>query len=302
VVGNAEMGAVSYTVSPVAGQTINIGSAVSLRVFGNGIAASNGASPYLGELRYLTLTPHGNTVSINSGGSVNTFVYGGAHYSVGLAAAATHNSATVNPGGSVTNDISGGHAFSRDASATATGNSVTINGGTIGRDIYGGYAASNSVAGTGTANGNIVIINGGTIGRNIYGGFAFAYNTSVSAIAKNNTVTIIVPPSLGINSVIAGGGGSGSSVDLQTGNKLNIHSTGISAGRVMNFEFINFFLPTGVTNGNTMITVNAAPTDLTGVNVNLDFDNPLLPPSLVVGAQITLIMVLPFAIVAGRKK
>ena len=192
--------------------------------------------------------------------------------------------------------ISGGAT----SSGNANKNDVTINNGTFisgegvmaGTKICGGYSKE------GSANYNTVTINGGTFKNSttlppsIYGGVGTVEasnntvtvntNTSMglvrilgaeadgtSGIANNNTVNILKP----LNAYELRGGDGATS----TGNTLNIAAKDVKSGGVLYFQNMNFTLPSGIANNDTMLTVRNS-TNLTGVtfgmknaeNVNLN--------------------------------
>ncbi|MCR5757107.1 MAG: autotransporter outer membrane beta-barrel domain-containing protein [Selenomonas sp.] len=127
-------------------------------------------------------------------------------------------------------------------------NKVTIDGGTFGDvSITGGMAKQTNSK----ANDNIVTIKSGTFSgtTDIYGGQGTTTN--------NNTVNIF--NTMTINNLV---GGSGTT---STGNTLNVGATGIQAATISGFQNINFFLPANVASGDTLLTVNGATSDLTGV-------------------------------------
>ena len=189
------------------------------------------------------------------------------------------NSVTVNNGGSVNMSITGGYADSNTGDVTATGNTVEINGGTVGADIYGGYASSNT--GDAAATGNTVEINGGTVVVETYGGYA--WSNAGNTAATDNTVSISGSPVLA-NTIIYGGS-TAATGDPFTGNRLEI-KTAVSVKEVRNFEFIDFYLPSGIADGGTMLALSLT-TILTDVKVDLKFNTSA--PNLAAGNVITLI-------------
>ena len=188
-----------------------------------------------------------------------------------------------------------GSLFPNDLS----GNIVTVNSGTIAGAVYGGISstgenvANNSVFinggtvdgyinggvtnGTGNATYNSVTINGGTIRDSVIGG------RSISGNAINNTVTISGTPIFSVGTWLQGGMSAG---DQFTGNRLEIKSTAHMVADVIKFEYIDFYLPSTIVDGDIMLTSITA-SDLTGVTVDLKFDTTA--PSLSVGDVITLI-------------
>jgi len=220
-----------------------------------------------------------NTVNL-SGGTVQT-IYGGI---------AGYGEAKVNyvtiTGGTVTGDVVGGQSWSYSAGValSAEGNTVKISGGTIGtsesQSIIGGEVKFYP----GTANNNTVEISGGTINSTIWGG------KSEKGNAEGNTVTISGSPtfaaSSGIHGAAAGGDAINNTVNIlannitigyliggepmgsgtSSGNTLNIAAKGVTTGAVYAFQNMNFYLPSDIANGDTMLTVNGGTaTDVKGV-------------------------------------
>lgn len=125
-------------------------------------------------------------------------------------------------------------------SGQVTGNQVVLQGGTAQADLYGGRAAS------GTASGNSVRISGGTVYGDIYGGYAQAGD------ATDNVVTI-TGGTLGSTSGLYGGtAGEGKK---STGNTLNFYLKDVRIGELADFQNLNFYVPTGTTAGETMLTI-----------------------------------------------
>ena len=227
---------------------------------------------------------------------------------------ATDNHVTINngtfraplTGSSITYStiiISGGATFS----GNATDNHVTINNGTFeiedsatisGITIYGGATSS------GKANKNTVTINGGTFkssitkicggsgteeasnntvtvsidGVIIYGGEAIDTYNNVEGTAANNTVNILKP--LNASDLYGGKGDETTS----TGNTLNIAAKDVTARGVHYFQNMNFTLPSGIANNDTMLTVNGGwATNLTGVTFGMkNAENATLNPGDVI--------------------
>lgn len=222
----------------------------------------------------------GNIVTIN-GGSVAA-VFGGQAQSDSDSAAASGNTVSIS-GGSVVSIFSGGNATG-SISASAAGNRVIISDGTVGGDVYGGRAAANT--GTGAATGNTVTISGGTVGGDVYGGCVYGHNI---VSATNNTVTISGAPAL--NGSLYGGaiiwGSSAGTVDVFTGNTLNVKTGGIAVGGdVKDFQFLNFYVPPAMGGGGVMLNV-AGEADVAGSTVNVGIEGG--SSQLKVGDRIVLI-------------
>ncbi len=177
-----------------------------------------------------------------------------------------HNSVIIGSGATIDQGSGwGGYSFT----GSAIGNSVTINGGTV--DGIGGYgknANDNHVivntgstvlkiiggyafdpGGPGSAMGNSVTINGGVVTYDVIGGVVDSFG---SGSATGNTVTISGSPSLA-SSILYGGEAPG---DERTGNTLNVQNSGMTVKGIQNFANYNFYLPTTMTAGQTMLTVN----------------------------------------------
>ena len=211
----------------------------------------------------------GNSLTIN-GGSFSEAVYGGYGED-----SASYNFVTINTG-RFDKDITGGHS----ASGAASNNTITISEGIFSGTVYGGTSDA------GAATGNSITISGGSIGGTIYGG--------VGSSATNNTVNILG------GTLVAGGGTAPSLLggvhssgigDVFTGNALNLHVSGQTAYNVKNFEYLNFYLPTTVADGDIVLKVTDT-ADLTNGSgkssvVNVGIDGGSSP--LAAGDTITLI-------------
>lgn len=213
-----------------------------------------------------TATATGNSVTISGGTISSSYILGGHTYSSSFGiTSATGNSVTISGGtigGTVGDMIIGGNAESGSLTAIAENNSVTISGGTVDSIIYGGNA--DSVSGVAVATDNNVTISGGTIKDNVYGGNADS--GSGIAIAVNNTVTIKGSPTF-VNTTLYGGradNGLGTSAD----NTLNLYSAGLSVNGLYDFQNLNFYLPTTLETGETMLYI-ANEADITDVAVNV---------------------------------
>ena len=210
---------------------------------------------------------------------------------------ATDNHVTINNGtfrASLTGSgityikISGGATLSGKANK----NTVTINGGTFEVTINGGtfeYTQTTMAMpptiyggrGTVEASNNTVTVNNSMVGVSIYGGQAFDKvwdneqnaPVDIKGTAANNTVNILKPH----NAFVLLYGGDGDAA-TSTGNTLNLAAKDVTAGWVNYFQNMNFTLPSGIANNDTMLTVYNGSTNLTGVtfgmknaeNVNLN--------------------------------
>jgi len=223
----------------------------------------------------------GNTVNITDSDVGN--VYGANTSSVGSGDAdASGNTVTVEE--SSARVISGGYAGSDSGSATATNNTVTISDGlvVVGGEVYGGRAYSADTGDT-IASGNTVTITGGTVNGVISGGWA--ESASGTATATNNTVTIRGNTNLSAAALYGGFAGAGTGDD-RTGNTLNLHSP-VTVVSVQNFENWNFYLPSDIEDGETMLTVTETATLGTGAKVNVGIAGGSSP--LQVGDTVILI-------------
>ncbi|WP_370677194.1 autotransporter domain-containing protein [Pleomorphomonas sp. PLEO] len=214
----------------------------------------------------------GNTITISGSAVTKDFVRGG--YSDN--GSATNNAVTVS-GGTLMDTVIGGVS----ENGTVSGNTVTITGGTLNGAIAGGYAEL-------SATGNTVDISGGTIDSPLIAGGA-----TNSTTATGNTVTISGTPSISSSVILYGGfcDHSSCSGDLFSGNTLNLKTAGLTVGELANFEYLNFYLPTTLTAGGTMLTVTGT-ADLTNgsgtsstVNVGINGASS----ALAVGDSVTLI-------------
>ncbi len=211
----------------------------------------------------------GNSLTIN-GGSFSEAVYGGDGHT-----SASNNTITISRG-RFDKAIYGGHS----TSGATSNNTITISDGIFSRTVYGG--SSND----GDASNNSITISGGSIGATIYAG--------AGSSATNNTVNIL-------GGTLGTGGGTAPSLfggvhssgigDVFTGNALNLHVSGQTANTVKNFEYLNFYLPTTVADGDIVLTA-AGMADLTNgsgkssvVNVGIDGGSS----TLAVGDTVTLI-------------
>lgn len=203
----------------------------------------------------------GNTIIINSG-TVSGNVLGG----LSTFDSATGNTITIS-GGSVTGRVFGGYSNF----GNATGNTITISGGILDDNVVGGSSSTSS------ATGNTVIISSGNVGGNVLGGL------SDSGSATGNTVTISGNPIL--NGILYGGYTYSGGGDIRTGNTLNVKNSGMSAKGVANFQYYNFYFPSTLASGDTMLNVtNAA--NISGATIGIRF---LGDTSLQSGNTVTLL-------------
>lgn len=249
--------------NPVYGGFVNVNfgdaNANSVTISGS----SSITSHVYGGYSILHGTADNNVVAI-TGSSVGGAVFGGM--------AGTGNAATnvVTITGSIANTIVGGWT----STGNATNNVVTVSGGNVGSNVIGGQvsignASNNSVTinggsaggayggltSSGSATNNTVEVSGSsTISGDIYGG------STSNGVATGNTVTISGGTFVGGGGLY--GGSSSGSGDAFTGNTLNLKAAGVTVGRLENFQFLNFYLPTTLAAGGTMLTVTGT-ADLT---------------------------------------
>jgi len=301
--------------SPAAAQTITIDSDVTHDVFGNGDPTNNGSSAGVGGWPFANAT--GNTVNVNSGRTVdgnvhggyaeslgnatasgNTadisgtvsagqYVYGGLAYSSGGGTATANNNTTYIRNGTV-NFAYGGYAESASNSATASGNTVDISGGTVTSRVFGGQA--DGATGTpSNATGNTVNISGNAvIGGAIYAGFSVT-SAAGDGSATGNTINISGTPNLTAADLyggFVGFFGSPRPGDARTGNTLNLKTSGLTVSSVQNFQYLNFYVPSTLAAGGTMMNV-AYTADITGSTVRVGVDGG--SSALDIGDTITLI-------------
>jgi len=174
-------------------------------------------------------TASGNTVTV-TGGTVGNINAG--QTSCGDV---TNNTVTIT-GGTVIGNVSGGDA----QCSNATGNAVTISGGTVIGKVIGGVSAKyDAMNNTVTISGNAVV-NG-----NVYGGCCDSSGLD-SANGTGNTVILVGTPTI-TGTVYGGESESGAN------NTLEVHGSRLRLKNVSNFTNYNFFLPSTVKNGDTIL-------------------------------------------------
>jgi len=181
-------------------------------------------------------------------------------YSVFADDASTGNTITVTnftaPGYDLR--IAGGYA----AGGAVTGNKISTANSTLRGILVGGYNSAD-----GEVSGNVITLGEGTkvadgATLQVFGGYS---HTDSQENVKNNTVNILTAIQLdalkgGENTIYNAG---------KNGNTLNIAAKNVSTNYFDGFANINFFLPSGIANGDTMLTVNNGgnATDLSDVKV-----------------------------------
>ena len=133
----------------------------------------------------------------------------------------------------------------------AHNNTVTLKNGNSAMYVFGGAGEF--------ANGDTINIQDSTVTAAIFAG------TGTSG-EDNNTVSISGKSVLN-NAVIFGG------MLHKTGNTLQMHTSGVTAGDIANFENLHFYLPNNIANGDTVLTLDSqafrTPTDITGANIGV---------------------------------
>ncbi len=177
-------------------------------VSGNSVTMSNGTAEYIYGGNSLTGTVSGNSVTM-SGGRVNQQLFGG-NSNQGNA---ENNSVVISGTAQIGDSVYGGVSYEN---GTASGNRVFMSDGTVGKDIFGGNSDSNATDGSGGAIANLVTLTGGSVARNVYGGYD--WGTMGSGSAVNNQVTLAGAAVTG--SVLGGAASNG----LASGNTINMTS------------------------------------------------------------------------------
>ncbi len=147
-----------------------------------------------------------------------------------------------------------GYAYSGEASF----NTLNIYGGTLNGLTQGGYVMSD-----GKANGNKVNIYGGEIHGNIYGGYVGG-----SGEVSGNEINVY-GGDLSDANIYAGY--LGGNTDLYgSGNSLNFYAKDITAQNVGGFDRLSFYLPSNVSDGDTVLTLtDGAGTSLDRTKISL---------------------------------
>ena len=271
--GTGTVTATSVTLSGTRFQNAGIGQNVT----------TPGATP---RDTYAGLSVYGNTTNhneLNLTGGSHTNARAG--YTDAQNGGSDFNTLNLLPGGSVTSGYAGyttgvhlladptneEHPELVDTTkdADAKNNTVNIKGGTLnaGGKLVGGYIATNtalSATSAGNASGNTINIEEGTFGGNteIYGGY-----TEGTGKATGNTVNIgtsagALTASTLSNTMLYGGGSSGSASDVVTDNKLNVN-TNASVRNIKNFGKVSFNFTSTFNQANPMLNVvGGAATDL----------------------------------------
>ncbi len=207
-----------FPATGMAGQTVDVGVAVTNpnNIYGNGDATVNGSgngNPIL--------APSGNTVNINTSGSVANSIYGG--YTLASGADASNNTINIYSGNN--GSIIGG--LSNNGQANNNRILIGLGAGTI-SDIWGGLGDTG-------ASGNTITLSGGVFSNAlIVGGQAWGN-------IVNNVVTINAFS--GSLFQVTGSNSPNPPYDTFTGNTLNINGADTARGTIASiarFEYINF--------------------------------------------------------------
>jgi len=148
--------------------------------------------------------------------------------------------------GTIERNVIGGYSTRGD---DITKNEVTVEGGIIKMDVRGAYSD-----GSGNVHGNIVTIRGGEIRGTIYGG------KSNSLVAIDNIVNLDAS-GLNLNTIVGGYGNRNNFNDSVKGNTLNVRGKNINAGNILNFEKINFYLPSDIRANDVVLNLSGKTRD-----------------------------------------
>ncbi|MBR2216143.1 MAG: hypothetical protein IJ849_10370 [Selenomonadaceae bacterium] len=225
----------------------------------------------------------GNAINFSGG----TITEGGASAGVSISGNVRQNLLAIK-GGSVVGDIHGGFTDSGEA----TGNTVTVSGGHIDGDVFGGYSTS------GKAYGNTVNISDDDAATRI-DCYILGSVSGDGVESSDNTINISGSPDLTEAYLIGSANQSNYQSTVSLGaqgenNTLNIYSSAVTAKNISGFDNINFYLPSTVANGDTVLTLsntdtgnsNGGQTDLSGTAIGVSVPGDA---TLSTGDSITLI-------------
>jgi len=242
------------------GTTVNATTVlIDVNRFRNGEVVYDGVNPnaktYAG-VSYGGNTAEKNTMTLTGIASGKTVKYLSGGRSEGAAGGAVNNTVNlVSTGAGTLEEVYGGYIGSAANAADATGNTVNITGGTVEKNIYGGYTN-----GTGKTTGNIVNI-------------GYTDEKKVFHAVTDGTKVI---------GTIYGGNKSAE------GNVLNVRGT-ITAGQIANFEQLNFAVNKD-TAGKTLLTLNggAATSGLDWKKLTAQVGTTDLPTKSYAATRVTL--------------
>lgn len=194
----------------------------------------------------------GNTVNVSEETELSGLTVGGS----GSDDYGSADRNIVNVTGGNTGRVYGGQGFN------ARNNIVNISGGLI-RDVLlidgqGNFVIIGGLGTGGEVSGNTINISGGSIIGGIRAGVGYTDDVNIT----NNFINIWGNPNL-TSAWLYGFSGSDDSNPSHSGNTLNLASQ-ITVYNISNFEALNFFIPKGMTNGGTMLTL----TDTSGTNLS----------------------------------
>jgi hypothetical protein len=171
-----------------------------------------------------------NTVTVTD--STLNYVYGG-YTEEGNA-----SNNTITATGSTLSNVYGGYSGTGDTLS----NTLTLTSSTA-DEVYGGYTES------GDASSNTLTISASTT-DDVYGGYTTDGNATSNTVTLGSTVNV---------GDLYGGYTAGSG-DVVTGNTLNVTGLNNTAVSIQNFDTMNFYVPAGASNGDTMLTVSGTTT------------------------------------------
>ena len=202
---------------------------------------------------------HGGYACSGNGNAFNNVLnfYGGTAYEVhgGHANIGDAINNAVNfYDGTVSNEIGAGYSNSGNVNY----NTLNLYGGVINGATYGGRASYGGSGSSGDAIGNVTNIYGGTVKGNIYGGWA------PNGSANDNTINVYGTPNLTNANLYAG-----NAANTMVGNSLNFYTKGITALNIYGFQYLNFYLPDDISNGNGVLTLTNGTTDLSNTRMSV---------------------------------
>ncbi|MCM5557535.1 autotransporter outer membrane beta-barrel domain-containing protein [Pleomorphomonas sp. JP5] len=211
-----------------------------------------------------------------SGGTVDQNVYGG--YS--NQGSASSNTVTISGTSAIAGDVIGGWTNT----GNAENNTVDISGGAFGAGTIVGGRTENMAA-----SGNTVTISGGTFASSIIAG-----GISEMGAVTGNTVTISGATTTFSNSNMSLYGGLCQTMcagGAFSGNTLNLKIAGLTVGTLAGFQYLNFYLPTALSAGDTMLRVTnwAYLTNFNSVSSVINVGINGASSALDVGDSVTLI-------------
>ncbi|WP_273079939.1 hypothetical protein [Selenomonas felix] len=193
-----------------------------------------------------------NTVTV-TGGTVHGNVTGGIG---GTYSSVNHNIVSIS-GSTIEGQVNGGVG---GANATVTGNEVKISGGSL-KAVNGGIGKNGSII-----NDNTVTITGGTVVGTVYGGAATGSgNVTNNAVnLGNESVHDLVSANLTGADLVGGQSATG----ITSGNALNVYAKNADVKSVAKFDKYHFILDRAITDGATMLSVDAG-----GFGGEIDWNN-----------------------------